>query len=109
MVKEELNLSIIANFVVTVKCEYNEKQLFCIIGFEKIFPFLYYIFFKIKKVYFTFAPYCLYQYLLPCMMNCAWFVLRRGQSKVTERVCNDITFYPVKMCRIHDVIKVLKY
>lgn len=37
MVKEELNLSIIPNFVVTVKCEYNEKQLYCISGFEKLF------------------------------------------------------------------------
>lgn len=36
------------------------------------------------------------------MMNCAWFVLRRGQSIVIERAYNDIAFYPVKMCTIHD-------
>lgn len=36
------------------------------------------------------------------MMNCAWFVLRRGQSIVTERAYNDIAFYPVKMCTMHD-------
>lgn len=36
------------------------------------------------------------------MMNCVWFVPRRGQSIVIERACNDISFYPVKMCTIHD-------